>query len=75
MDKKPRPFILCFEAHGEKHGRVWAVKHGKTWTHATEVRVLVPTRTVYRGPTAAQPKAFLAGIGIVLRVGDALVIR
>jgi hypothetical protein len=69
------PFILCFEAHGAPGGRVWSVRQGNRWRHAQFVNVFVPLVTVYHGPDARQPKAYLLGIGVVKRHGSRLEIR
>lgn len=73
MARQPRPFLLCFEANAAD-GRVWAVKVDHVWRLAREVSVLVPMLTVYRGPHARQPRAFMVGEGVVSRKGDTLVI-
>lgn len=59
-----RSFILCFDAHSAT-GRVWAVRVGRTWRTTRDVRCTVPLKTVYRGPSARQPRAYLAGVGRV----------
>jgi hypothetical protein len=71
---KPKPFVLCFEAH-RKDGRVWAVRQGRGWRLTRAVDVLVPTNTVYRGPQARQPRAYLEGIGVVRGNQDAMTIE
>ncbi len=59
------PFILCFERRHAPKGRVWAVKQGRRWRLAAEVVVQVPVETVFRGPDAKQPIAYLQGVGVV----------
>lgn len=61
------PFALCAEAHNPD-GNVWAVKwpmgdidDGKDWQLATNVTVLTPMTTRYRGADAPQPRWFLVG--------------
>lgn len=71
---KARPFVLCFEAH-RGDGRVWAVRQGRVWRLTRSVEVQVPTSTVYRGPTARQPKAYVYGVGVVRGDDDAIVIE
>lgn len=70
----PKHFILCFEAH-RKDGRVWAVRQEGSWRLSREVDVLVPMNTVYRGPSARQPKAYLEGFGVVRGDKESLVIE
>lgn len=69
-----RPFVLCFEAH-RLDGQVWAVRQGRSWRLTKTVDVLVPVMTVYRGPAARQPKAYLYGVGVVRGNRQALVIE
>lgn len=57
-------FILCFDAH-RCDGLVWSVKQRNKWVSAKTVVVNVPIQTVYRGPDARQPKAFMEGCGII----------
>lgn len=69
------PFKLCFEAH-RADGRVWAVYFKRRWRLAPLVNVMVPVRTVYCGPKARQPRAYLEGhASAVTRRGDLLVIQ
>lgn len=63
--KAPRPFLVCIESFDRKDGRVWAVKQGVRWRYAREISIQVPTLTVYKGQDAAEPRAFLAGVGVV----------
>lgn len=71
---KPRPFVLCFEAH-RPDGKVWAVRQGRVWRLAKTVDVFVPVMTCYRGPTARQPKAYVYGVGVVRGDADGLIIE
>jgi len=50
--------ILCFDNHRED-GLVWSVRRGGQWFNFSTVTVTVPTKTVYRGAEAQQPKAYL----------------
>lgn len=69
----PRRFLLCFDAH-RPDGRVWCVRIGNRWKSAKRIVINVPLFTVYRGPTARQPKAYLRGIGCARLVGATLAI-
>lgn len=60
---------ICFEAH-QSDGQVWAVREGNQWHRAREIRSTIPLTTVYRGPDAPQPKAYLRGVGVVRRRDD-----
>lgn len=71
---KARPFVLCFEAH-RADGKVWAVRQGRVWRLTKLVSVHVPLSTVYVGPAARQPKAYLCGTGVVRGNGRQLVIE
>jgi hypothetical protein len=73
---RPRPFLLCFEGH-RVDGWVWAVRvdgRRHRWHFAREVSLLAPTLTRYQGPTAREPRAYLAGVGVVTRRGPTLTI-
>jgi hypothetical protein len=68
---------LCFEAH-RPDGLVWSVWHGGRWHAAAQVIADgVLLETVYRGPAARQPKAYLTTRQRVAvdRHGETLVIR
>lgn len=56
------PVVICYEAT-RPDGVVWAVKYGRQWhtTQAIELRGLT-LATVYNGPTARQPRAYLKGL-------------
>lgn len=69
-----RPFVLCFEAH-RADGKVWAIRQGRVWRLTKVVEVRVPLSTVYRGPVARQPKAYLAGVGVVRGNAQAMLIE
>lgn len=68
--------ILCFEAH-HRDGRVWAIRHRNRWIRAKRVKVSADHVTVYRGPEARQPRAYLAFLEPVkvCRVKGALVVK
>lgn len=66
--------LICFDAHA-KHKRVWAVRVGAKWRTTKHVVCDVPTFTVYRGPCARQPRAYLLGYGKVTGNGTLLRIR
>jgi hypothetical protein len=70
----PARFILCVDRVDEPNGRVWCVRTKGQWINASRVVVNVPTVTIFRGPTARQPKAFLEGIGEVRQHGSEIVI-
>ena len=55
---------LCFDAHA-RDGNVWAIREGNTWHRVASIDARVPLRTVYRGPKAKQPRAYLRGQGVV----------
>jgi hypothetical protein len=72
---KAKPFLVCFEAHAAgRRPNVWAVRIGRVWHEASEVEIHVPVVTIYRGARAPEPRAFLAGTGIVTRRRSRLVI-
>ena len=57
---------LCFDAHATD-GLVWAVRAGRRWLRARDVvSTNLTWTTVYRGPTAPQPRAYLRGAGRVI---------
>lgn len=62
--KKPKPFIVCFDAH-RPDGKVWAVQQSRRWLCAASVHVQVPLTSVYLGPDVAQPKAYFQGVGVI----------
>jgi hypothetical protein len=64
---KARVVKLHVHYLSEPRGRVWAIETGKRYLTAREVRVSIPLETVFRGPTARQPKAYLRGKGRVVR--------
>lgn len=60
-----RRLTLCFEADAPD-GLVWALRVGRTWHRARAVWLEgVTLQTVYRGPRARQPRAYLTGFGRV----------
>ena len=61
-------FAVCFEAH-RKDFNVWAVKaplgdidDDQDWQLSPSVLISVPVTTIYRGPQAKQPRAYLTGV-------------
>lgn len=72
MKARSKAIVVCFEAHRED-GLVWAVKTGGRWTLTAAVDIQVGMRSVYRGRSATQPKAFFVGMGHV--TGDATCLR
>lgn len=76
--KKPRRFILCIDRFDAIGNRVWAVGTGDAWTVAKRVDVRVPVVTVFKGPKAKQPKAYLTGLCKIIQLvktTDTLVIE
>ncbi len=64
---------LCFDHHATD-GKVWAIREGNTWRRAKAIDCRIPLETVYRGPKAQQPRAYLKGAGVVtLRKGIAVI--
>lgn len=53
---------LSFDSHASD-GQVWSIRAGRTWHRAADVRIHIPMQTVYKGPQAKQPKAYLKGQG------------
>ena len=67
---RPQTLWLCFDAHAAD-GLVWAVRAGRTWLRAAVVETDgIEWMTVYRGPRARQPRAYLRGAGYVIRHAD-----
>jgi hypothetical protein len=58
---KRRKFILCVDRFDAAGRRIWGVRVNRRWICARYVRVDVPMTTVFRGPQARQPKAYLTG--------------
>jgi hypothetical protein len=54
----------------EPKGQVWAVDTQGRYRICRAVRVYIPPETVFRGPNARQPKAYLKGKGIVRKGKD-----
>ncbi len=78
MKPKVRSFRLFINYFSHPRGRVWSVQVGRgRWRTATEVDCRVPLRTVFdpeRYDRKAQPFAWLAGRGVVAKLGTGLVI-
>lgn len=54
--------LICFEQHS-RDGRVWSVRFRGKWRTAKSVTIdarHAEICTVYRGPKARQPRAFLS---------------
>ncbi len=62
---KPAFTLVCFEAHADD-GYVWAVRHRGRWSRWRQVSITAPSVSVYRGPTARQPRAYLQMTGAKL---------
>lgn len=65
---------LCFDAH-RTDNQVWAIRHGNQWHRAKSVDARIPMQTVYRGPQAKQPKAYLVGQAqrVTINGGEAII--
>ncbi len=62
---KPRSVILCINRFDAEDGHVWLVRSGRKWLTAKRVKVDIDMETVFKGPNARQPKAYLRGVGVV----------
>ena len=67
---KSRVFWAHVHYLSEPKGRVWAVQTGGKYLIAKAINVLVPVETVFKGPDAKQPKAYLKGKGVVRKHRD-----
>jgi len=63
-------FLVCVNNLEDPAGRVWLVRARGKWLTARAVQIEVPVTTVFRGPKARQPKAYLQGVGRVRRRRD-----
>ncbi len=70
---QPRKVILCVDRFDARDGAIWAVRSGRTWLNARIVNVEIQMETVFKGPHARQPKAYLTGIGVVRTDGHGIV--
>lgn len=70
---KPQKVIVCIDRFDAKDGRVWGVRTGRKWLTAKTVHVWIDMETVFKGPTARQPKAYLEGVGVVRTDGQGTV--
>ena len=62
--------MLCYEATCST-GYVWTVKYGTNAEQTAKYVVVgIPMTTVFRGPKARQPRAYLRGRGYVLPLPD-----
>ena len=68
MKRKTYSFFYHFNRQGHKRGDpdVWTVHYRGRCTHVRSVQCFVPTRTIFKGDTAAQPRAIVKGIGRVV---------
>lgn len=64
---RARVFRLHIHYLTEPNRKVWAISTSGRYLIATDVQVHVPLETVFRGPGAKQPKAYLKGRGVVRR--------
>ncbi len=60
--------MLSFDDH-HADGEVWCVRVGDTWMNAHTIHCDVQITTVYKGPHAEQPRAYLVGVGCVTTDG------
>lgn len=67
---KPRTFWAHVYCLSEPKGRVWAISTQGRYLIATALDIQVPVETVFRGPAARQPKAYLKGKGVVRKHRD-----
>ncbi len=66
---KPRKVILCVNRFDAADGHIWLVRSGRRWLTAKIVNIGIEMETVFKGQHARQPKAYLAGYGVVRRNG------
>ncbi len=57
--------LVCVDRFDAPDGRIWAVRAGRQWLTAHTVHLRVAMDTIFRGAHARQPKAYLAGTGVV----------
>lgn len=74
---RPRKFILCIDHFDALRSRIWALHVDGGWTCAKAADVRVPTKTVFKGRRAKQPKAYLTGLcrKVSLTARDTLVVE
>lgn len=65
--------LLCIDRFDKPDGRIWAIRAGNKWITAHTVNVWIDMETVFKGPTARQPKAYLEGYGVVREDGHGTV--
>ncbi len=70
---KPQKVVLCVDRFDAKDGAIWAVRTGRRWLTAKTVHIGIDMETVFKGPRARQPKAYLTGVGIVRQDGHGTV--
>lgn len=66
--KKPSILWVCFDAH-QADGRVWAIRVGNRW-HRTKAVWLYGTFVTRYRPQGAQPKAYLQGVGHIVKTNN-----
>lgn len=66
---KPRVFSLHFNRLGNSRNSpdIWTVHLSDRCIHTRRVEVGVPVETIYKGPNASQPRAYLKGKGRVIK--------
>jgi hypothetical protein len=73
-----KPFMLFVNDFNDPKGRVWQVRigsgPGQRTQIAREVSVLAPCITVFKGRASQQPRGYLAGVGVVTKRGETIVI-
>ena len=74
---KPKVFWLHINALWDPDGDIWAVKWKNKYIYCKHVYVYVDVKTVFRGLSFKQPKAFLKGIGVVRKnkTGEVFITR
>ena len=73
MNSPAKPFLICINYLTEPEGKVWAVAVGNRWHTCRRVICNVPIHTVFKGPKARQPKAYLRGTGRVVKGLDGVI--
>ncbi len=69
---KPRTFWLHFNRINaqRRNPNVWTVHLSDQCIQTKSVECLVPIRTVYKGATARQPRAYFKGVGRIRTYKD-----
>jgi hypothetical protein len=73
---KPRSFFYHFNRIGMQRGQpdIWTVHANGRCIPCRSVDCQVPTKTIYKGDTARQPRAIVKGMGIVTRKRNGVVV-